>query len=487
MQQQKNKIANDLGIYGKVPPNARELEAAILGAVMLERDAFNVASDVLKAECFYIDANQRVFKAMQVLNNRNVPIDLMTVVEQLIKHGELDLVGGPHYVTKLTNSVTSSANIEDHCKIVLEKFIQRELIRISSQTISAAYEDTTDAFELLESTQQLFSGVDNHMNFGEMTGIDTVIVEAIQQIEEWRKNDSYVTGIPCGIEKIDNATRGWQSTDFIILAARPSVGKTAFGLKIVEAAAEYFSARKKGETVAVWSLEMKPVMMVIRMMAARSEIMLQKLLTGKLEEYEMKQLYNKGVQALSKLNIKFDDNSGLTIAKLKSKARQMKRKNNLGLIVIDYLQLMDGEGKKNGTRENDVSAISRALKQLNLELGVPIIALSQLSRDIEKRPSGIPQLSDLRESGAIEQDAETVIMLYAPTEGQIMDNADLAKTLYAKVAKQRNGALLTADLSFDRSIQKFTDVVELTNKFQVPGGSWRPVSSEESKEKEMDF
>jgi len=187
MQQQKNKIAYEPAIYGKVPPQARQLEDAILGAIMLERDAFNVASDVLKSECFYVDANQRVFKAMQVLNNRSIPIDLRTVVEQLIKNGELDLVGGPHYVTKLTDAVVSSANIEAHCKIVLEKFIQRELIRISSQTIAAAYEDTTDAFELLESTQQLFSGVDNHMNFGEMTGIDTVIVEAIQQIEALSK------------------------------------------------------------------------------------------------------------------------------------------------------------------------------------------------------------------------------------------------------------------------------------------------------------
>jgi replicative DNA helicase len=336
--------------------------------------------------------------------------------------------------------VVSSANIEAHCRIVLQKFIQRELIRISGEIIGDAYEDSTDVFDMLDEAEgKLFEITNNHLrkNFD---SIDTVLVKTIQRIEDMRQRQEAITGVTTGFPSLDKVTYGWQPTDLIILAARPSVGKTAFALNLARSAA---LNPDKPVAVGFFSLEMSSAQLVQRILSAESEIWLEKIARGRLEEHEMKQLYKKGIDRLSKAPIFIDDSAALNIFELRAKCRRLKNKHNVGLIIIDYLQLMSGSADRNSNREQEISKISRDLKGLAKELQVPIIALSQLSREVEKRKEGnkIPQLSDLRESGAIEQDADMVMFLYRPEYYEI--NADehgdsnKGETL-VKIAKHRN-------------------------------------------------
>src|SRR6478752_6128928 len=412
----KSSIDLTTMVYGKLPPQAKDLEEAVLGAIMLEKSAFDTVVEILKPECFYVEANQRIFRSMQGLQQKNLPIDLLTVVEELKFREELDLVGGPYFVTKLTNSVVSSANIEAHSRIVLQKFIQRELIRISGEIISDAYEDSTDVFDLLDQAEsKIYEVTSTHLRNSYET-IDSVLVKTIQRIEDLRHKNEDITGVPSGFSSLDRVTYGWQSTDLIILAARPSVGKTAFALNLARNAALHAS---KPTPVAVFSLEMSAGQLVQRILAAESEIWLEKISRGKLEEHEMKQLYARGIQRLAKAPIFIDDTPALNIFELRAKCRRLKNKHNIGMVIIDYLQLMSGTGEnRNSNREQEISNISRNLKGLAKELSIPIIALSQLSREVEKRGakegSRVPQLSDLRESGAIEQDADLVMFLYRP-------------------------------------------------------------------------
>jgi replicative DNA helicase len=484
----RRKAIPDLSsmMYGKVPPQAKELEEAVLGAIMLEKSAFDTVIEILKPECFYVDAHQKIFKAMQGLAIKSLPIDLLTVVEELKFREELELVGGPYYVTKLTNSVVSSANIDAHSRIVLQKFIQRELIRISGEIIGEAYEDSTDVFDMLdEAESKLFEITNNHLRKNFDT-IDAVLVKTIQRIEDMRNRDEDITGVPTGFPSLDKLTYGWQKTDLIILAARPSVGKTAFALNLARSAAVPADP-KKAIPVAFFSLEMSSSQLVQRILSAESEIWLEKISRGKLEEHEMKQLYKKGIESLSKAPIFIDDTAALNIFELRAKCRRLKNKHNIGLIIIDYLQLMSGAGEnRNGNREQEISKISRDLKGLAKELQVPIIALSQLSREVEKRKEGnkIPQLSDLRESGAIEQDADMVMFLYRPEYYDITSNemgeSNKGET-YVKIAKHRNGSLDTVKLRAMLHIQKFVEDEAGNDGFgggSAPsgGGSWKPVA-----------
>jgi len=475
-------------MYGKVPPQAKELEEAVLGAIMLEKSAFDTVIEILKPECFYSDANQRIYRAMQGLAIKSLPIDLLTVVEELKFREELEQVGGPYYVTKLTNAVVSSANIEAHSRIVLQKFIQRELIRISGEIIGDAYEDSTDVFDMLDEAEgKLFEITNNHLrkNFD---SIDTVLVKTIQRIEDMRNRDEDITGVSTGFPSLDKLTYGWQPTDLIILAARPSVGKTAFALNLARSAA-VTDDPAKAVPVAFFSLEMSSSQLVQRILSAESEIWLEKIARGKLEEHEMKQLYKKGIEKLSKAPIFIDDTAALNIFELRAKCRRLKNKHNVGLILIDYLQLMSGAGdNKNGNREQEISKISRDLKGLAKELQVPIIALSQLSREVEKRKEGakIPQLSDLRESGAIEQDADMVMFLYRPEYYEITANEMGESTkgeTYVKIAKHRNGSLDTIKLKALLHIQKFVEDQDGSDfggfnngGSSGGGGNWKPVS-----------
>ena len=488
-QRRKSPVDLSTMVFGKVPPQAKDLEEAVLGAVMLEKTAFDTVIEILKPECFYVDAHQRIFRSMQSLANKSQPIDILTVAEELRTKGELDLVGGAYYVTKLTNAVVSSANIEAHARIVLQKFIQRELIRISGEIIGDAYEDSTDVFDLLDDAEsKLFEITNNHLRKNFDT-IDSVLVKTIQRIEDLRHKNEDVTGVPSGFTHLDRVTYGWQNTDLIILAARPAVGKTAFALNLARNAAMHPT---KPTPVALFSLEMSAGQLVQRILAAESEIWLEKIARGKLEEHEMKQLYARGIQRLAQAPLFIDDTPALNIFELRAKCRRLKNKHNIGMIIIDYLQLMSGTGEgRNTNREQEISNISRNLKGLAKELNIPIIALSQLSRAVEQRGakegSRVPQLSDLRESGAIEQDADMVMFLYRPEYYDVTTSAEgenIKGLTEVKIAKHRNGSLETVKLKALLHIQKFTNWDEDPySGIGLPGGGWRPVEDSGGGEK----
>src|SRR5450432_737523 len=479
----KSPIDISTMMYGKVPPQARELEEAVLGAIMLEKTAFDTVVEILKPECFYVESHQCIYQAMQSLAQKSQPIDMLTVVEELRFREELEMTGGPYYITRLTNAVVSSANIDAHARIILQKFIQRELIRISGEIISDSYEDSTDVFDLLDDAEtKLFEITNNHLrkNFDSMA---TVLVKTITRIEDLRNKNDDISGVPSGFRSLDRITYGWQPTDLIILAARPSVGKTAFALNLARNAALHAT---KATPIAFFSLEMSASQLVQRILSAESEIHLEKISRGKLEEHEMKQLYAKGIQRLAQAPIFIDDSAALNIFELRAKCRRLKNKHDVGLIIIDYLQLMSGTGdNRNGNREQEISKISRDLKGLAKELQVPIIALSQLSREVEKRKEGnkMPQLSDLRESGAIEQDADMVMFLYRPEYYDITTN-ELGESnkgeTHVRIAKHRNGQLETIKLRALLHIQKFIE--ETGSDFGgigLPQGNWKPVPDED--------
>lgn len=442
-------------MYGRIPPQAKEMENAILGAILLDKEAFDKANEILQADCFYQDRNQRIFKAATNLAKRNMPVDLLTVVEELRQTRELELVGGAYEVTKLTNSVVSSANIDAHSRIVMEKFIQRELIKIGTELISEAYRGETDVFEMLSGAERRISEIGSKRIQGDMVDINTVLVKTLTKIDEWRANESTLTGIPSGFDQLDRATRGWQPGDLIFIAARPSVGKTALALNMIRSAA----LGLKPTTVAVWSLEMRSIYLMLRMLSAESKIILHKIQTGRLDDAEMKHLYNKGSNILSKANIFFDDSSHVTIRTIKAKARRLKKKNSLGIIFIDYIQLMKSEESK-GTRDLEVAGISRQLKELAMELDVPIIALSQLSRDGVKGVTWDigPPTSAMRESGSLEQDADVILMLWGASDEELKKDFSLDGRRKVRIAKQRNGVLLTIELDFKNEIQLFEQI-----------------------------
>lgn len=474
----RRKTSIDLStmVYGKVPPQARELEEAVLGAIMLEKSAFDTVTEIIKPECFYVEAHQHVFRAMQGLQQKSMPIDILTVVEELKFREQLDAVGGPYYVTKLTNSVVSAANIEAHARIVLQKFIQRELIRISGEIIGDAYEDSTDVFDLLDDSEtKMFNITNNYLkkNFEDIT---SVLAKTINRIDELRTKTEDISGVPSGFHTLDRVTYGWQPTDLIILAARPSVGKTAFALNLARNAALHPT---KPIAVGFFSLEMSASQLVQRILSAESEIKMEKISRGKLENYEYEQLLSKGIKKLEVAPIFIDDTAALNIFEFRAKARRLVNKHNVGIIIIDYLQLMSGSGDKSSNREQEISNISRNLKALAKELNVPIIALSQLSRAVETRKeSKMPQLSDLRESGAIEQDADMVMFIYRPEYYEVMNNEHGESThgeTHIRIAKHRNGSLETIKLRAKLEIQKFEEW-DGDSGMPGPGGNWKPVA-----------
>lgn len=462
-------------MYGKVPPQAKELEEAVLGAIMLEKSALDTVIEILRPECFYVDAHQRIFRSFQSLAQKSMPIDILTVVEELKLKEELDMVGGPYYVTKLTNTVVSTANIEAHARIVLQKFIQRELIRISGEIIGDAYEDSTDVFDLLDDSETKMFNITNNYLKKNYDDIGNVLAKTINRIDELRNKKEDISGVPSGFTSMDRVTYGWQPTDLIILAARPSVGKTAFALNLARNAA---MSQVKPTPVAFFSLEMSASQLVQRILSAESEIMLEKIARGKLEDYEYKQLQTKGIQRLERAPIYIDDTAALNIFEFRAKARRLVNKHNVGLIIIDYLQLMSGSADRNSNREQEISTISRNLKALAKELGIPIIALSQLSRAVETRKeSKMPQLSDLRESGAIEQDADMVMFIYRPEYYEVMNNENGESTkgeTHIRIAKHRNGSLETIKLRALLHIQKFEEW-EDDNTNPFGGGNWKPI------------
>ncbi len=380
-------------VFGKVQPQAVDLESAVLGALMLDKDALPIVLDILRPESFYTDAHQLIYQAILRLFEKSHPVDLLTVTEELKKSGDIDTVGGAYYLVELTGRVGSSANIEFHARIVTQKHIQRELIKVSTQIIRDAYEDTTDVFTLLDEAEQgLFAVTQNNLSrqyesMGELASKTLKILEALKDKEDG------LTGVPTGFTDLDRLTSGLQSSDLIILAARPGMGKTSFVLSLARNAAMDFN---KG--VAIFSLEMASTQLVQRLISLEAEISGSKLRSGKLEEYEWQQLHST-IEKMSEIPIYIDDTPGINIFELRAKCRRLKMQHDIQMVIIDYLQLMSGtSGNKNTNREQEISQISRALKGLAKELKVPVIALSQLSRAVEVRGgSKRPQLSDLRE------------------------------------------------------------------------------------------
>ena len=442
---------------GKLPPQAIDLEEACLGALMLEKDALTKVIDILHPDSFYKDTHRIIFQAIRRLFEKSEPIDILTVTNELKQSGELDIVGGPFAITQLTNRVASAANIEFHSRIVLQKHIQRELIRISSETIKDAYEDTSDVFALLDQAEKsLYEVAQGNIrrNYVEMS---TMVSDAYKKIEEAAKLSTGITGVPSGFTDLDRITSGWQQSDLIIVAARPGMGKTAFVLSLA------LNAAIKGKKpIAIFSLEMSSVQLVQRMISSETGIPSDKLRKGSLDTVEWQKLSSM-TGDLSLAPIYIDDTPSLSVFDLRSKCRRLKSMYDIDLIIIDYLQLMradtDGRG---GNREQEISTISRSLKALAKELNVPVIALSQLSRAVESRGgSKRPLLSDLRESGAIEQDADMVTFIYRPEYYNLdfdEDNNPTKGVAEIIIAKHRNGALDTIKLKFIGHLAKFTDL-----------------------------
>ncbi len=441
---------------GKLPPQAVEIEEAVLGALMLERDALSNVIDILHVNSFYKDANKEIYSAIVDLFNDSQPVDIKTVTHQLRKVGKLELIGGAHYVAELTAKVNSAANIEYHARIIAEQSIKRELIRISSEIQKDAYEDTIDVFKLLDRTEQsLFEVSESHIrkNYDKMSSL---MHKAIDEIQIRKDRKDGLTGVPSGFSTLDRVTSGWQPSDLVIIAARPGMGKTAFVVSALRNASIDFNI-----PVAIFSLEMSSVQLVNRLISAEAELPSEKIKKGDLANHEWEQMIHK-TKRLSEASIFIDDTPALSILELRAKCRRLAAQHGVKLIVIDYLQLMSGDlNKGTGNREQEIASISRALKGIAKELDIPVLALSQLSRAVETRGGDKrPQLSDLRESGSIEQDADMVMFLYRPeyygldTDENGTPLQGLAEVI---IAKHRNGSLDTVNLKFIGKFTKFKD------------------------------
>lgn len=445
---------------GKLPPQAIDLEEAVLGALMLEKNALTAVIDILHAESFYKDAHQKIYAAILRLFDKSEPIDILTVTQELRKEGELEMVGGAFYITKLTSRVNSAANIEFHARIITECSIKRELIRISSHVEKEAFEDQTDVFDLLDvAEQQLYEVSDRNIKKS-VDEMRSLMRQAIEQLEAKKDQKDGLTGVPTGFSALDRVTSGWQKSDLVIIAARPGMGKTAFSLSAIRNAAVDFQ-----RPVAFFSLEMSSVQLVNRLIASEAELDSDKIRKGNLAPYEWQQLHSK-IGKLTEAKIFIDDTPALSVREFRTKARRLKQQHDIQLIIVDYLQLMTGNDGKGGNREQEIAFISRSLKGVAKELDIPVIALSQLSRSVETRGGDKrPQLSDLRESGSIEQDADIVMFLYRPeyyniTEVPDKDGAPMPAQGLGEViiAKHRNGSLENVHLKFIGRFTKFTDL-----------------------------
>ena len=445
-----------LNNQGRIPPQAVDLEEVVLGALMLEKEAVNAVIDILSPEVFYKEAHQIIFAAIKDLFTKSEAVDILTVTNHLKSTGDLEAVGGAYYISQLTNRVVSSANIEYHSRIILQKYIQRRLIQISSETIKDAYEDSADVFDLLDTAEnKLFAISENNLrrNYDQMPDL---VKLAIDDIESAKNAGSALRGVPSGYTELDRITQGWQKSDLIILAARPSMGKTAFALNMARNAAVEFN-----KPIAFFSLEMSSKQLVTRLISSETSLTADKLRSGQLAEYEWQQLNTK-VTPLVNAKLYIDDTPQLSVFDLRAKCRRLKQQHDIQMIFIDYLQLMTAKTEKNGNREQEISNISRSLKSLAKELDIPVLALSQLSRSVETRPgSKKPILSDLRESGAIEQDADMVLFIYRPEYYGLTTDEDNNSTqgkAVVSIAKHRNGKLGDVNLRFVGKYARFEDL-----------------------------
>lgn len=442
------------GVEGRVPPQAVDVEMAVLGAMLLEKDAIAKALAVLDDSAFYKPAHQSIFKAMIALFERSEPVDLITLIDELRRRGELEKVGGEYYLTELTTKVTSAANVEYHAHIVLEKALMRQLIASSSEVIGRAYSETEDALDLLDEAEQSIFRISEQRMKKTFVSMSTAVTSTMELLESIHGKHSGVTGVPSGFTELDQLTGGFQKSDLIIVAGRPSQGKTAFVLSLSRNASVQHDV-----PIGFFSLEMSVQQLVLRLICAQAKVDAHAVRTGRLPEDEWRKL-SMTVGKLYKAKIFIDDTPALSVLELRAKARRLKAEHNVGMIVVDYLQLMQGP-KNVQSREQEISMISRSLKALAKELNIPVIALSQLNRAVETRGDKRPVLADLRESGAIEQDADVVLFVHRPEMYNIEKDEDgnptegIAEII---VGKQRNGPTGTVKLSFVKRYAQFENL-----------------------------
>ena len=438
---------------GRVPPQAVDIEMAVLGAMLLDKEAISKTLEILDDTAFYKPAHQNIFKAMVGLFEKNEAVDSITMVEELRRRGQLDGVGGPVYITELTMRVSSAANVEYHAKIVLEKALLRSLIVASSEVTSRAFNETEDALDLLDDAEQKIFQISERRMKKSFLSMRDAVYNTMEMLESIHGKHSGVTGVPSGFSQLDNLTGGFQPSDLVIVAGRPSMGKTALVLSVARN-----SAIDHGIPVAFFSLEMSSQQLVLRLICAEARVDAHSVRTGRLPEDQWRQLSTR-IGKLHAAKIFIDDTPALGILELRAKARRLKVEHNVGMVVVDYLQLMQGP-KSAQSREQEISVISRSLKALAKELNIPVIALSQLNRAVEARTDKRPVLADLRESGAIEQDADVVLFVHRPEMYGIKVEGDKSVENVADIiiGKQRNGPTGDIQLSFIKQYARFENL-----------------------------
>ncbi len=449
---------------GRVPPQAVDVEMAVLGAMLLDKGAIARAIEILDDSSFYKPAHQRIFAGMVALFEKSEPVDLITLVEELRRRAELDKIGGEYYLTELTTRVTTAANVEYHAHIVLEKALMRQLISSSSEVVGRAYSETEDALDLLDEAEQKIFQISEQRMKKSFISMNTAVHQTMEMLESIHGKHSGVTGVPSGYTELDNYTGGFQNSDLIIVAGRPSQGKTALVLSIARNASIFHEV-----PVAFFSLEMSNQQLVLRLICAEARVDAQSVRTGRLPEDEWRKL-STSIGKLYKAKIFIDDTPALTALEIRAKARRLKVEHNVGLIIVDYLQLMQGP-KNAQSREQEISSISRSLKALAKELNIPVIALSQLNRAVEMRGDKRPVLADLRESGAIEQDADVVLFVHRPEMFGINvdeNNEPTEGMAEIIIGKQRNGPTGSARLAFIKQYARFENLTRFREAAFLP-------------------
>ena len=457
---------------GHLQPQAIEIEKAVLGALMIDKDAYAIVCEILRPESFYEPRNQMVYTAIRDLSMDEKPVDMLTVADQLAKSGKLEQVGGPGYIAELSSGVATSANIEYHANIIAQKSLARQLISFASSIQTKAFDETIDVEDLMQEAEGSLFELSQHNMKKDYTAIDPVIAQAVKGIQDAAKNTDGLTGVSTGYFKLDDITSGWQASDLVIIAGRPAMGKTSFALSMAKNIAADLRT-----PMAFFSLEMSNVQLVNRLISNACEIQGSKILNGQLQRDEWERL-DKNINNLLGAPLYVDDTPGLSVFELRTKARRLVREHGIKLIMIDYLQLMNANGMRFSSRQEEVSTISRSLKGLAKELNIPILALSQLNRGVESR-EGLegkrPQLSDLRESGAIEQDADMVLFVHRPEYYHIYqdDNGrDLHGMAQIIIAKHRKGATGDVLLTFRGEFTRFENPEDknIDNRAPIGGG-----------------
>ena len=455
-------FAKELSISdGKMPPNAVDFEKMVIGTFLIDKKGLDYSIDLLNPDVFYDPRHQEIFRAIVKLFESNHPVDLMTVIQELKKTEKLSFAGGDHYIIDLTMGVSSSAHIEYHVRVILEKFILRSLINVSANVIDSSYKESTDVFELLDKAEQSFFEITNGTIKKGFDTANVLVKQAIETIKSLKDKEG-ISGIPSGFTDIDKETGGWQNSDLIIIAARPAMGKTAFMLSLARNIAVQHKI-----PLALFSLEMASVQLITRMIASETGISSDKLRKGQMSDEEWQRLFTN-VADLENAPLYIDETPSLSVFDFRAKCRRLVMQHGVKIILVDYLQLMTANSGKGGAgnREQEIATISRSLKAIAKELNVPVIALSQLSRSVETRPGKRPQLSDLRESGAIEQDADIVSFIFRPEYYKITtwdndeDGGESSTENQAEliIAKHRNGATADVRMTFQKNIAKFTDL-----------------------------